>query len=275
MQRRKKSGFVVPLLLVVTIVVSSVIMLPGVFSKNDTQASTESDAVISLSNEEIGAMEPHEQEETLQELLASGEIPAELKKSLAKNPELKDFVLNYPAMKDESFEIDLSEYAYAEEMPLFLQWDQRWGYTPYGDDIIAVSGCGPTTLSMVCVYLLGDTSLDPKTVAEFSEANGYCVAGNGSEWTLISEGGERLGLNVEELPLDEGTIIQNLLAGNPVVCIMGPGDFTDGGHFIVMTDYIDGQIKINDCNSVIRSNKLWNYEDIKDQINNLWACSAG
>lgn len=200
--------------------------------------------------------------------------PDELIKLLSNNPESEEFVLNYPYKKGTEQSIDLSEYAYCDSVPLFLQWDQRWGYISYGDDIIATAGCGPTCLSMVCVYLLGDTSLSPKAVAQFSEEYGYCVAGNGSEWTLISEGGEMLGLDVWELPLDEGTVIQNLQAGNPVICIMGPGDFTDGGHYIVMTDYVDGQIKINDPNSITRSEKLWNFEDIESQINNLWACSA-
>ncbi len=206
--------------------------------------------------------------------LSVNEWPDEMVELLSKSPETEEFVLNYPLMKDTYQDIDLSEYANTDSVPLFLQWDQRWGYTPYGDNFIANAGCGPTCLSMVCVHLLGDTSLDPRTVAQFSEENGYCVPGDGSQWTLISEGGPTLGLNVEVLPLDEYTIIENLEAGNPIICVMGPGDFTSSGHYIVMTDYVDGMIKINDPNSVQRSKKLWSYEQIKDQINNLWACSA-
>ena len=202
------------------------------------------------------------------------EWPDELIELLGKNSETEEFVLNYPNLKDTYNDIDLSEYAYTDSVPLFLQWDKRWGYSSYGDDMIAISGCGPTCLSMVCVHLLGDTTLNPRTIAQFSEENGYCVPGDGTSWTLISEGGEQLGLNVEELPLDESTIIQNLELGNPIICIMGPGDFTTSGHYIVLTDYVDGQIKINDPNSVARSEKLWNYDDICSQINNLWACSA-
>lgn len=200
--------------------------------------------------------------------------PEELIEMLNNNPETKEFVLNYPMYKDTSFDIDLSEVSDSTSVPLFLQWDQRWGYTDYGDDMIAIAGCGPTCLSMVCVHLLGDTTLNPKVVAEFSEDNGYCVAGNGSKWSLISEGGELLGLNVQELPLDEELIYDNLENGNPIICIMGPGDFTESGHFIVMTEYVNDQIKINDPNSISHSEKLWSYEDIMDQIDDLWACSV-
>lgn len=38
-------------------------------------------------------------------------------------------------------------------IPLLLQWDERWGYKNYGDNIMAINGCGPTCLSMVVSYL--------------------------------------------------------------------------------------------------------------------------
>ena len=96
--------------------------------------------------------------------------------------------------------------------------------------------------------------------------------GNGSSWTLISVGGKQLGLDVVEIPLDENRIIRNLEVGNPIICVMGPGDFTSTGHFIVMTGYIDGKVRINDPNSTIRSEKLWELSEITDQIRNLWVC---
>ena len=204
--------------------------------------------------------------------LTLSDWPDSLLELLEKNPEAADFVLNYPLKKDLCPEIDLHEYTDCSEVPLFLQWDERWGYTVYGDNIMGLSGCGPTCLSMVCVYLLNDPQYSPRYIADFAQENGYCVPGNGSSWTLISEGGVMLGLDVIEIPLDEDRIIRNLEVGNPVVCIMGPGDFTSTGHFIVMTGYEDGKIKVNDPNSPDRSNMLWDYDVIKDQIRNLWVC---
>lgn len=206
--------------------------------------------------------------------LQISEYPEELVDLLERNPETKEFVLNYPLKKDLNPTVNLDEYKNCDSVPLLLQWDERWGYHEYGADVMGLSGCGPTCLSMVCIYLLDDTDLNPKYIADFSEANGYCVPGNGSAWTLISEGGEKLGLDVEELSLDEDIIRQNLEAGNAIICIMGPGDFTTSGHFIVMVDYVDGMIRVNDPNSEIRSEKLWEYEEIKNQIRNLWVCRS-
>ena len=191
---------------------------------------------------------------------------------MEKNPETKDFVLNNPLKKDKNFKIDLSQYENSKKVPLFMQWDERCGYNKYAGEFMGLSGCGPTCLSMVSIYLLNDAKYTPKYVAEFSERNGYSVSGNGSSWSLISEGGKKLGLDVIEIPLDKNKIIQNLEVGNPIICIMGPGDFTSTGHFIIMTEYIDGKIKVNDPNSKSRSKKLWDLSDIKHQISNLWVC---
>lgn len=200
------------------------------------------------------------------------EWPDELLECARKNSEMEDFVLNYPLKKDSNPKIDLSEYKNADSVPLFMQWDERWGYTEYAGKIMGVSGCGPTCLSMVSMYLLNDAKYTPQYMAKFSEDHGYGVPGSGSSWTLISEGGKKLGLDVIEIPLDEQRIIRNLEVGNPIICVMGPGDFTTTGHFIVFTDYVDGKIKVNDPNSKERSEKLWDYDQIQSQIKNLWVC---
>ena len=100
--------------------------------------------------------------------------------------------------------------------------------------------------------------------------NGYADEENGSAWSLISEGGKQLGMQVIEIPLDEQRVKDNLEVGNPIICVVGPGDFTTQGHFIVLTKYKDGKVSVNDPNSKANSNKQWVFEDIKDQIKNLW-----
>lgn len=203
------------------------------------------------------------------------ELPEELIELSEKNPDAREFVLNYPVKKNQTFEIDLSAYENTDSVPLFLQWDERWGYTIYGSNVMGLTGCGPTCLSMVCVYLLHDACYTPRYVADFAEENGYYVEGSGSAWTLISKGGKTLGLDVTEIPLDENRMMKNLELGNPIICIMGPGDFTTTGHFIVLAGCRDGKFIVNDPNSKTNSEKLWSYEKIKGQIKNLWVCRKG
>ncbi len=205
--------------------------------------------------------------------LSRDDWPDALIEMAEKNPETQEFVQNYPLKKEESPEIDLTEYQHSS-VPLLLQWDERWGYSEYAGGLMGLTGCGPTCLSMVSIYLLENPAYNPRYIAEFSENNGYSVSGNGSTWTLISEGGPKLGLDVTEIPLDENRILRNLEVGNPIICIMGPGDFTTTGHFIVMTGYENGKIRVNDPNSRQRSETLWEYEQIQDQIRTLWVCRA-
>lgn len=180
--------------------------------------------------------------------------------------------LNRMFQPRQTIEIDLSEHLGSETVPLFFQWDERWGTTIYGSDVMEVTGCGPTCLSMVLVHLLQDATFTPRYVADFAEDNRYYAKGSGSKWALISEGGETLGLDVTELPLDENRMKKNLELGNPIICIMGPGDFTTAGHFIVLTGVKENKFVVNDPNSKENSERLWSYEEISGQIKNLWAC---
>ncbi len=206
--------------------------------------------------------------------ISASAYPQSLIELLEKNPETRRFVLEYPFEYGKEHTVNLSEYADSETVPLFLQWDKRWGYIPYGADVAGITACGPLSLSMVAYYLTGDENMSPDKMIDFAIENGYCVPGNGSAWTLISRGAEKLGLNAKELPLVEGRVRNELEAGNPVICIMGPGVFTTTGHFIVLTGYENGLYRVNDSNSVERSNKLWNFDEFKDQIRNLWAMSV-
>lgn len=203
--------------------------------------------------------------------LVLSEIPQELRDLMERNPETEAFVLNYPQEYGKSHEIDMGPYRGSKRVPLFLQWDSRWGYLDYGTSIVGLSGCGPICLAMAGGYVTGDyDTFRPDRMVEFALDNGYRIPGKGTSWSLISEGGVKLGLDVTEMPLDWERIIRNLEVDNPIICIMGPGTFTTEGHYIVLIGYEDGKFLINDPNSRERSEKRWEYEEFEDQIRNLW-----
>lgn len=195
--------------------------------------------------------------------------PESLIELLERNPETEDFVLNYP-FRDETA-LETFEYDLSEGVPLMMQWDKRWGYMEYGSDVVGLTGCGPVCLAMAGYYVTdGDETFHPAKVIEFAGRNGYYSKGNGSSWTLISEGGVKLGLDVTEIPLVKKRIMDNLEVGNPIICSMRAGDFTTTGHYIVLVGCEDGLIRVNDPNSYANSETLWSYEQIEGQIRNLW-----
>ena len=124
---------------------------------------------------------------------------------------------------------------------------------------------------MAGYYLTGDDAMNPEQVARFAQRNGYYERGFGSSWTLISEGAEKLGLSVQELPLVKGKMVAALEEGKPIILALGPGDFTSKGHYVVLTGMEEGMFRVNDPNSLERSGKLWSYDQLEGQIRNIWA----
>ena len=207
----------------------------------------------------------------LDDIMNSTQYPKQLKDLALKNEEALEFVYDYPAEHVKEHTIDLTEEASMDSVPLFVQWDKRWGYEKYSGNFFAASGCGPTTLSMVVVYLTHDREASPIAVAKYSKEAGYSVDGSGSSWTLISEGCRHYGVKAKAVALDESRMKAELDEGHPIVVNVGPGDFTDTGHFMVTTGYDDEGFSINDPNSIEKSGKRWLFKNISSQIRAVWS----
>lgn len=200
--------------------------------------------------------------------------PEDIIALLRKNKETVDFVENYEVNKDKPVPKTVSDTLKKGDIPQFLQWDERWGHDSYGTGFIATCGCGPTCMSMVLSGLTGDASITPSVVADYSEKKGYIDENNNTYWSLMSEGGEHWGVTAYGGSTSEDAVAAELNDGHPIICSVGPGDFTKKGHFIVLTKYKDGKVKVHDPFSQKNSDKTWVYDDIKDQIKSLWVYKA-
>lgn len=198
--------------------------------------------------------------------------PEALLDMLSRDIDLLDFVLNYHDKSGKVFSetIDVRR----GEIPLLLQWDERWGYASYGENMIAISGCAPTSLAMVISGLTGDTSITPYKVAKYAEDNGFYIDGTGTSWSLMTSGSEFFGIDAKQISLSKDNVFSELENGHPIIASMREGDFTTAGHFIVLTGVSNGKIKINDPNSKKRSSLLWDYDRLESQIKNLWSFSV-
>lgn len=201
------------------------------------------------------------------------EYPDSVLKLCVQNEETLNFVLDYPEKKDLPAEDTVGEVTLGQ-VPLLLQWDRRWGYAPYGEDgIVAISGCGPTCISMVVCALTGRNDITPANVAAYSEANGFLTADRDTTWDLMTFGCEVYGITGTEIGLDENVMANQLAAGCPIIASVGAGDFTANGHFIVIAAYNGEAFQVNDPNSIERSQRTWTFEELRYQIRNLWAYS--
>ena len=153
-----------------------------------------------------------------------------------------------------------------ENVVYFNQWDSQWRHLRYGTSTIGIAGCGPTSLAIVISTLTGST-VNPLTMANWSVNHGYYVAGAGSAHALIPAGAKAYGLNVSGCKAYEGERIKNALRdGKMVIVIMGPGIFTTGGHFLVLSGITaEGKIKMADPASRNNSLTEWDIGTITSQ----------
>lgn len=196
------------------------------------------------------------------------DYPKIMLEMLSRNLDMTDYVLGYPKKKGNLYSKTIGEVEQGK-YPLLLQYDSRWGYGIYGDEVIAINGCGPTSLAMILAGLTGKNNVTPYDISLYAYNNGYYE--NGTSWSFFTNGVKKYGIVGTEISLSKSTMIDELEQGHPIICSMRKGDFTTTGHIIAITGISDGKFIINDPASVERSNKLWSYEKIKGQIKNLWS----
>lgn len=79
--------------------------------------------------------------------------------------------------------------------------------------------------------------------------NRYYVNGSGTSWSIFAPAAAQWGVTCRGIGNDAELMQEALSQGKLVVASMGPGTFTRGGHFIVLTGITDdGKIKVNDPN---------------------------
>ena len=197
--------------------------------------------------------------------------PIELILSGAGNPEMADFLYGF-LLSDGTITGGFTDAEQPEDYPLFLQFDPRWGYLPYGSGgNVGSSGCGPTCLSMAVFYLTGNRDCTPGVVAQFSLDNEYYVDGIGTKWSLLTDYPKQFGLTSYQLPWTEANMKAELDKGRLLICSAKPGNFTSSGHFILIHGYDENGFKINDPKCVYRSGLSWTYDEIKNDFKAMWS----
>ena len=136
------------------------------------------------------------------------------------------------------------------------------------DYIIACVGGGSNAMGIFSAFL-DDKNINPRIIAQ--DAKNY-ITHEGIAWSFFKAESDKYGINVKEIKNDEKEI-KNALKNGPLVVSVRHGYFTNSGHIMVIDSYEDGKLLINDPNSIKNTKIKWPYEDIKDQIANVWAFS--
>lgn len=150
----------------------------------------------------------------------------------------------------------------------FNQADEAWNHSGLS---IHSAGCGPSAIA-VCITNLTSKWVTPVDVASWGSQNGY-YSSAGSVHEGIPAMVEHFGLQCEGAGTDYEKIKAALKNGNFVIGLMGPGYFTNGGHFITLVE-IDQDDKVTVADVGSRRRSQFKYA-LKDVIGESKAAGAG
>lgn len=153
------------------------------------------------------------------------------------------------------------------DVTYFCQSSDEWKDQPYGTDTIGPYGCGPTVMA-IAVASLTDTDTDPAQMAAWAVENGHWARHAGSYHSIVLGAARSFGLVAEPFASREADdLLDALWHGKMLVALVGPGHFTEGGHFILLRGITqDGLVLVADPNSPERSLMLWDPQIILDEL---------
>ncbi len=127
------------------------------------------------------------------------------------------------------------------------------------------SGCGAVCVAMAVNYLTGEGVSPDALFAWAVENNLYFGDGLGHE--ALTDMALEHGVKGEWIENDADPVIQALMEGYPVIAHMGPGTFTQNGHYILLIGVSeDGRILVNDPGSRERSGQAFEMDTIMKEL---------
>ena len=107
-----------------------------------------------------------------------------------------------------------------------------------------------------------------------ADANNYAPTG-ATEWSFMTEAAYAFGFYAEMVAPTRQTVESALRQGNPVICVVGAGDFTMLGHYIILKSIDErGMVEIYDPNSPDTSARKWDLVRVLNQADVAWVYSA-
>ena len=171
-------------------------------------------------------------------------------------PEAIDFVAAYPTAEKTAQPYD--EAVTKGTAPQLWCWDSRWGNVDYAGRALAITGSGPTALSMAYMGLTGATDSTPAEIAQ-SATDDEAATGDSAMTAdfLVSEA-EKLGLTCESFASNADNLSQMLDSGTYVLMETKAGSLTSAAHWVlVVTENEDGSMQVYDPTSPDVSAHPW------------------
>jgi len=163
-------------------------------------------------------------------------------------------VTNVPAAEGDKKELNVVYYNQAD-----------YPGEKIGKSTIKAAGCGPTCIAVCYSSLTGKKVSVPK-MCKIAYKKGWYINGQGCVHQVIPGLAKEYGLDCKGLGTDYHAIKRALKSGHPVVALVGPGDFTKNGHFIVVTRMVGkDKVKVADVGSRANTAETWSLKKVVSQ----------
>lgn len=120
--------------------------------------------------------------------------------------------------------------------------------------------------------------MDAQEMADIFVEEQFWASKSGTYYSFAYGSGERFNLKVEPLIPEETTaslLLQHLMSGKLAIALMGPGHFTNAGHFIVLRgSTLTGDVLVADPASRERSLTTWDPQLILDELSPVRSSGA-
>ena len=148
---------------------------------------------------------------------------------------------------------DFSNYYFSDDVTKLKYYGSKGN-----EATISSHGCGPSSIAIIVASMKNDASITPiVTTEKLCSTSGGCD-GSGSYTSGIISVLKSYGLNVTTSN-DDQTALNALNSKKSLIIVnMGPGQFTQGGHFMVLTGVnTKGEVSVDDTGSRENTKQQW------------------
>lgn len=190
-------------------------------------------------------------------------------------PDAISFVASQPKASTDasSYDDQVKQGTY----PQLLDWDSRWGNVSYAGSVLAVTGSGPTSLSIAYMGLTGKSDKTPADIASAAASAGYATDSDPfTSDDLFSKEATDLGLTCTGYTPSSDNLYSVLSEGGSVVAVKLKKDFDSPyEHWAVVTALNDdNSVTLCDPTSKQASSHTWAMGTIAGNSEGFYALSV-
>ncbi len=190
-------------------------------------------------------------------------------------PEAIDFVLGY--LKSDGSAQQFGGSATQGEYPKFFIYDERWGYVPYADGIVGITGSGPVALSMASMGLTGSTNYDPATIAQAVTTANLANGTTGMDDSFVTNHASEAGVTATSIEASSDGIYSYLAEGQPILIKLkaDSGIGFSSAHWVLATQLnSDNSITVYDPTSADASSHPWSLGSVASKSDTAYTLTA-